>query len=119
MIKGIVLILLFYSLGNLISHLIGGFIPGSVCGMLLLFAALCLRIVQPASVQGVSRALTANMAVLFVPAGVGIMAQYNLIAQNWVGIITITLAATILVLLSVGGSVQLLDKYFNNNSKKH
>ena len=117
MIKGIVLILLFYFIGNAASELMGGFIPGSVCGMLLLFAALCMRIVKPESVCGVAKALTQNMAVLFVPAGVGIMAQYDLIARNWVGILTITVGVTILVLLSVGGVTQYLDNHFNNNEQ--
>ena len=114
-VKGIFIILLFYFIGNGLSHLIGGVIPGSVCGMLLLFTALCLRIVKPESVRTVARTLTQNMAVFFVPAGVGIMAQYDLIAQNWAGILTITIVCTLLVLLSTGAIVQYLDKRFKNN----
>ena len=114
-VKGVFIILLFYVLGIGASHLIGGVIPGSVCGMLLLFAALCLRIVKPDSVRSVARALTQNMAVLFVPAGVGIMAQYDLIAQNWAGILTITIVCTLLVLLSTGAIVQYLDKKHSKN----
>lgn len=115
-LKGVFIILAFYMIGNLISYLIGGIIPGSVCGMLLLFAALCLGIVKPDNVRSVARALTQNMAVLFVPAGVGIMAQYDLIAQNWVGILTITIVCTLLVLLSTGGIAQYLNNHFKNNN---
>ena len=115
-LKGVFIILAFYMLGNLISYLIGGIIPGSVCGMILLFVALCLRIVKPESVRSVARALTQNMAVLFVPAGVGIMAQYDLIAQNWVGIMTITIVCTLLVLITTGWITQYLDKYFNKKN---
>ena len=115
-IKGVFTILLFYVIGIGASHLIGGVIPGSVCGMLLLFAALCLGIVKPDNVRSVARALTQNMAVLFVPAGVGIMAQYDLIAQNWVGILTITIVSTLLVLLSTGGIAQYLNNHFKNNN---
>ena len=115
-IKGVFAILLFYVIGIGASHLIGGVIPGSVCGMLLLFAALCLGIVKPDNVRSVARALTQNMAVLFVPAGVGIMAQYDLIAQNWVGILTITIVCTLLVLLSTGGIAQYLNNHFKNNN---
>lgn len=117
-IKGICTILAFYFLGIGLSALIGGLIPGSVCGMLLLFAALCLRIVKPDDVRTVARALTQNMAVLFVPAGVGIMAQYELIAQNWVGVITITIVCTLLVLLSTGGIAQYLNNRSRNNNIK-
>lgn len=115
-IKGVFTILLFYVIGIGASLLIGGVIPGSVCGMLLLFAALCLGIVKPDNVRSVARALTQNMAVLFVPAGVGIMAQYDLIAQNWVGILTITIVCTLLVLLSTGGIAQYLNNHFKNNN---
>lgn len=115
-IKGVFTILLFYVIGIGTSHLIGGVIPGSVCGMLLLFAALCLGIVKPDNVRSVARALTQNMAVLFVPAGVGIMAQYDLIAQNWVGILSITIVCTLLVLLSTGGIAQYLNNHFKNNN---
>ncbi|MBR4069684.1 MAG: CidA/LrgA family protein [Bacteroidaceae bacterium] len=115
-IKGVFTILLFYVIGIGASHLIGGVIPGSVCGMLLLFAALCLGIVKPDNVRSVARALTQNMAVLFLPAGVGIMAQYDLIAQNWVGILTITIVCTLLVLLSTGGMAQHLNNHFKNNN---
>ena len=113
--KGVFTILLFYVLGNGLSHLIGGIIPGSVCGMLLLFIALCLHIVKPESVRNVAHTLTQNMAVFFVPAGVGIMAQYDLIAQNWAGILTITIVWTLLVLLSTGAIVQYLDKKDSKN----
>lgn len=115
-IKGVFAILLFYVIGIGASHLIGGVIPGSVCGMLLLFASLCLGIVKPDNVRSVARALTQNMAVLFLPAGVGIMAQYDLIAQNWVGILTITIVSTLLVLLSTGGIAQYLNNHFKNNN---
>lgn len=115
-IKGVFTTLLFYVIGIGASHLIGGVIPGSVCGMLLLFAALCMGIVKPDSVRSVARALTQNMAVLFVPAGAGIMAQYDLIAQNWVGILTITIVCTLLVLLSTGGIAQYLNNHFKNNN---
>lgn len=115
MIKGVSLILLFYFIGIIISHLIGGFIPGSVCGMILLFAALCMKIVNPQSVRSVSLALTRNMAVLFIPAGVGIMAHYGIIAQHWVAITTITVVVTLLVLVSVGATTQYLDNRFNKN----
>ena len=120
-IKGVFIILLFYALGIGASHLIGGIIPGSVCGMLLLFAALCMRIVKPDSVRSVAHALTQNMAVFFVPAGVGIMAQYELIAQNWAGILTITIVCTLLVLLTTGSITQYFNNHFKNtktNSNK-
>ena len=110
MIRGICIILLFYFLGEVASYLMNGFIPGSVCGMVLLFAALMSRIVRPEHVRQVSKILTQNMALFFIPAGVGIMANFGIIAENWVALAVIAVGTTILVLLSVGISMQILDK---------
>ena len=110
MIRGICIILLFYFLGEVASYFMNGFIPGSVCGMVLLFAALMSRILCPEHVRQVSKILTQNMALFFSPAGVGIMANFGIIAENWVALAVIAVGTTILVLLSVGISMQILDK---------
>lgn len=110
MIRGICIILLFYFLGEVVSYFMNGFIPGSVCGMVLLFAALMMRIVRPEHVKHVSHILTQNMALFFIPAGVGIMANFGIVAENWVALTVIAVGTTILVLLSVGISMQILDK---------
>ena len=47
MIKGFCYIMLFYVLGEMMSLLIGKLIPGSVCGMILLFIALTLKWIRP------------------------------------------------------------------------
>ena len=86
MIRGICIILLFYFFGEVASYFMNGFIPGSVCGMVLLFAALMSRIVRPEHVRQVSKILTQNMALFFIPAGVGIMANFGIIAENWVAL---------------------------------
>lgn len=47
MLAGVFIILFFYALGEGVAWLVQGFIPGSVIGMLLLFTALCLKLVKP------------------------------------------------------------------------
>lgn len=68
MVKGASIIMLFYFLGEFLSFLINGIVPGSVCGMVLLFLSLLLKFVKPRDVRSVSNALTQNMALFFVPA---------------------------------------------------
>ena len=51
MIKGFCYIMLFYVLGEMMSLLIGKLIPGSVCGMILLFIALTLKWIRPHDVD--------------------------------------------------------------------
>ncbi len=110
MIKGFCYIMLFYVLGEALSLLIGKFIPGSVCGMILLFLALTLKIIRPHHVDKAAHALTRNMALFFIPAGVGIMSQYKILAGNWAVLLTVSVVTTLLVLVVVGFTEERLDR---------
>lgn len=101
MIKGITIILLFYFLGEGVSYLMQGLVPGSVCGMILLFAALFFKMVRPTDVQSVAGTLTKNMALFFVPAGVGLMASFDLIAKYWAALLIICSVTTIVIIAVV------------------
>lgn len=107
---GFFYILLFWALGNGVSLLIGDYLPGSIVGMILLFAALCLRIVDAATVRPAARFLLGVMALFFVPYGVGLMISYQVIIDNVGAIVVSGAVSTILVLLSVGWVFQKMNK---------
>lgn len=106
---GLFLILLFYLLGCLISALIGNFVPGSVIGMVLLFAALSLKWVRPGAVKRVSTFLLDNMMLFFVPVGVGLITSYTLLSRYMLAIIVASLVSTVLVIAVVGLVEQKLE----------
>jgi integral membrane protein len=95
-------ILFFFALGELISMLIGHFLPGSVIGLILLFAALETKLIKPEKVDSVSKFLTLNMGLFFVPAGVGLITQLDLIKRYWPAIVISMIVSTALVLIVVG-----------------
>ncbi len=103
-------VLFFYFIGEFISYCIGGFIPGSVIGMLLLFMALAFKVVKPAKVKKISTLLTENMGLFFLPAGVGLMNALGIISQYWVVIVTASVVSTILVIAAVALVQQKLGK---------
>ncbi len=103
-------ILFFYFAGEFISHCIGGFIPGSVIGMLLLFGALTLKWIKPAKVKQLSTLLTKHMALFFLPAGVGLMNAFGLVSQYWVMIVTASVISTLLVIVVVALIQQKMGK---------
>ncbi|MCQ2161602.1 MAG: CidA/LrgA family protein [Bacteroidales bacterium] len=103
-IKGIAIILAFLALGQVCSGLIGGFIPASVVGMILLFVALCLRIVKAEAIRDVASFLTDNMTVFFIPAFVGIMNQWGVIKTSLLGW-CVVLVATILIVMATSGLI--------------
>lgn len=108
---GIFVIMLFYALGNGISWLLGGSFPGSVIGMVLLFLALQFKVVKPEKVKPTASFFMKNMALFYVPVGVGIVANYHLFKGNFWAIIIATVVSTVLVLLSAGLVQQKMERW--------
>jgi|SRR5579859_1048148 len=78
-------------------------IPGPVIGMFLLAAGLALRsgktaAPEPGALDRVAGSLLDIMGLLFVPAGVGIIAQAGLLRQEWLPILGGLVGSTILSL---------------------
>ena len=73
MIEGLVLLLVFQLLGNVAEMYFHLPVPGLVLGMFLLLVALIANDRLASWVRPISLVLISYLAVLFVPAGVGIM----------------------------------------------
>lgn len=98
---GFFILLVFYFFGQFISLLIGNVIPGNIIGMILLFLALYFKLLKPAYVRSISSGLTKNMAVLFVPAGVGLLTATDLVSKYWVSILVASAISSVLVIATV------------------
>ena len=98
MLPGIFIVLFFFALGELVGWLVNGFIPGSVIGMMLLFTALCLKWVKPERIKPVARFLCDNMALFFVPAGVGIVNALDILSQYWQAVLVACAVSTVVVI---------------------
>ena len=72
-LKQVALILVFSFLGEVCRALIPLPIPASIYGMVLLFAALSLKIVKSAQVRDAGGFLTSVLPVLFVAPAVNLM----------------------------------------------
>ncbi|MCM1030783.1 MAG: CidA/LrgA family protein [Oscillibacter sp.] len=110
MLAGVFIILFFYALGEGVAWLIQGFIPGSVVGMILLFIALCLKIVKPEQIRPVVKFLCDNMALFFVPAGVGVINATDVLSRHWQAILTACAVSTVLVIVMVAFIQQWFEK---------
>lgn len=107
---GILYLLLFLVIGNCVSSLIDGYISGNIIGMILLFVALNLKIVNPESVKPVAKFLLGTMALFFVPFGVGLVVSYETILENIWAILVATIISSVLVLVCVGRIFQRLNR---------
>lgn len=97
----------FWLLGEIIALVFEWAIPGSIIGMILLTLALEFKIIKLDQVEEVSDFLIRNMAFFFVPPGVGLMVNLELIADNWLAITVATLLSTVLVLVVTGLVAQI------------
>ncbi len=115
LLKEFFIIILFSFFGEFISLLLSKFIviPGSVIGMLLLFFALHYKVVAMKSVETVGTWLTNNMGIFFIPAGVGLIANFDTLAQTWWQLIIVITLTTTLMIAFVGKVVQTIKRYFD------
>ena len=60
--------------------------------------------------ENVASFLTKNMGIFFVPAGVGLITQLDLIRDYWIAIVLSMVLSTILVLAVVAWSEQAMEQ---------
>ena len=116
MIKGLFFIFLFYFLGQMCSMLIGGYIPGSVLGMILLFLSLFFKILKPEYVKDAATIITKNMAVFFVPVSVGLMAYAEVLSKSIWAIAFAIIISTTLTIITVAIVQERMEKRRERNT---
>lgn len=99
---GLLVILLCWLVGNLVSMLLDGYVSGNVLGMLILFAVLKLGLVKAETVRPVAKFLLGTMALFFIPFGVGLIESYEVLLENIRAIVIAAVLSTIVVLLTTG-----------------
>lgn len=105
----------FSYLGNVLSNAFGLPIPGSIIGMIFLFLALQFKVLEFRNVDEAGSFLINNMTILFLPAGVGIMAKWGLISHFWLQIVLIILIALIVNVLILGKMVEWIKNHFEGD----
>lgn len=93
----ILLILLFTCLGELLHAWIPAPIPASIYGMVLMFAALSLKLVKVEAVADAGGFLVSILPLLFVAPLVSLLDYWDAIKDDLVPIFFIILASTLLV----------------------
>ncbi|MEG0748596.1 MAG: CidA/LrgA family protein [Carnobacterium sp.] len=118
MIKQLFWIFLFSFLGEVISALMASFIaiPGSVIGMILLFFALHFKWIRMEQVDEAGTWLTDNMGIFFVPAGVGLISNFDVLANTWWQLLIIMAVTTVLMMAFVGKVVQGVKRRAEKNT---
>ena len=111
MMPGLVQILLFQGLGELLAHFFLPLIPGPVVGLVLLIGFLALRKSVNAPLDEVATVFSRHFGLLFVPAAVGVVMFWPHLRAHAVAIgaallvsVVLTVAVTALVLKALSRS---------------
>lgn len=107
-IKQVLIIIGVSFLGELLNFLFPFPIPGSIYGMVILFALLSKGVIKVSQVKEVGDFLIDIMPLLFIPSAVGIMSQWNNLKFIWLEIIIITIVTTFVVMGVTGLVTQML-----------
>lgn len=109
-LRQIILLLLFVLIGEILNKIFRIPIPGNILGMILLLAALMAGVVKLNQIEEISKFLLDHLAVLFIPAGVGLLSVTGILKDSWYLILLISIFTTILVMAATGLVVRFLRR---------
>lgn len=119
MIANLSLILLCQLAGEIFVRSFGLLIPGPVVGLVLFLLVLLARDRFPplargplrhGAVEGTSKDILAHLSLLFVPAGVGVVQQLDLLAHHGLAIFIILALSAIITLAATVGAFLLMER---------
>ncbi len=113
-IKELVIILAILFSGELINKTFGLILPGNVIGMLILFLLLLTGLVKLQQLERVSDFLLNNLTIFFIPAGVGILKYYPLLAGKIVPFLIVVVLSTLIVMIFTGYVIEISQRMVKN-----
>lgn len=81
--------------GEAVVRTTGVPVPGPVLGMVLLFAGLLVKGSVPDGLQQTATGVLGHLSLLFVPAGVGVMAHLSLLEAEWDALLAALIGSTV------------------------
>jgi holin-like protein len=85
--------------GEFIARGLGLPIPGPVLGLVILLAALALRPPLASALRPTTQVILAHLSLMFVPAGVGVIGNLDVLSSDWVSLLVVLTLSTILSML--------------------
>jgi holin-like protein len=117
-LKFLTILLLCQLAGEVLVLAAGLPIPGPVIGMVILFAGMAINGAVPHGLGVASAGLLDHLALMFVPAGVGVMAHLPLLAEEYPAIVTSLIASTVLTIAVTAAVVSGLLRWTGKDRKR-
>ena len=103
---GIILLISF--VGEILEKWIPLPIPASIYGIILLFLCLKLNIIPHEAVHETGKFLIEIMPLMFIPAAVGLLETWDVIAPAWLEYVAVTVISTWVVMIVSGRVTQIV-----------
>lgn len=113
MLENLTIILLCQLIGEVITRMGKLPIPGPVLGMVILFGGLMIRNKMPQELESVGGFLLRYLSLLFVPAGVGVITNLDLLVKSWAPIAGAIIIGTMVTIAVTGLVMQYLNRRQN------
>jgi len=111
MLHAVVVLLVCQLAGETLAHAFSLPLPGPVIGMVLLLAALLLRLPLPKETAETSDGLLKHLSMLFVPAGVGVVQQLDLLGEEGGRLLAVIVLSTVIALTVTAVTFATIAKY--------
>ena len=105
-IRQFCIILLISFMAEILRALIALPIPASIYGLVLMFAALKIRLIPLHSVRETGSFLIEIMPLMFIPPAVGLMESWGELEEIWLPLLAIILLTTLIVMAVSGITAQ-------------
>lgn len=113
-LKQFLIILAISLIGEILKAVLPLPIPASIYGMVLLFIAFLSGVIKLEQVRDTGKFLIEIMPVMFVPAGVGLMSSWGVLAPVLLPVSIIT----VITIFTVMGATGVISQFIIRRSKR-
>ena len=104
MLQTLGLLLACQLIGEVVVRGLGLSLPGPVLGLALLLLLLRLRPAVAETLRPAIGVILANLSLMFVPAGVGVIGNIEVLSKDWLALLIILALSTLLAMLAAVGT---------------
>ena len=103
---------------ELLEYLIPLPVAASIYGLIIMLAALMTKVIKLEDVEDVADFLTGNLAIMFIPATVGIMDSVDEMKKMFIPLVVISVVTTLLIMSVTGWVAQAIMRRKGNKNKE-
>ena len=110
-VKEFGIILIVSLVGELLNYFLPLPVPASIYGLVLMFLCLMLGIIKLSDVHDTACFLIEIMPLMFIPAAVGLLETWDVIAPAWLEYVAVTVLSTWIVMIISGKVTQSVIRH--------